>query len=277
METFIPQQAIDAQNAHFWNELCGSSLAQSLGITEASPENLCRFDEAYMAFYPYLSAYVLQENIYGKRVLEIGLGYGTLGQLLVSQGCDYYGLDIAQNPVDMMRYRLAQCGQNGVEKVQVGSALAIPHGDASFDYVYSIGCLHHTGDLLQAIAEVHRVLRVGGRAIIMLYHRHSFRQLVQVPLMRLRSACAIGTTMSFAERVRALYDTNKQGEAAPHTDYVSRSAVKTLFKKFAKVQIDQQNFDTYILFKGKVVLAREKFLKNLGRIVGLDLYVTATK
>ena len=95
--------------------------------------------------------------------------------------------------------------------------------------------------------------------------------------MRLRSACAIGTTMGFAERVRALYDTNKQGEAAPHTDYISRSAVKRLFKNFAKVQIDQQNIDTYILFKGKVVLVGEKFLRDLGRVVGLDLYVTATK
>ena len=83
--------------------------------------------------------------------------------------------------------------------------------------------------------------------------------------------------MGFAERVRALYDTNKQGEAAPHTDYVSRSAVKRLLKNFARVQTDQQDFDMYILFKGKLVLVREKFLRNLGRIVGLDLYVTATK
>jgi hypothetical protein len=111
----------------------------------------------------------------------------------------------------------------------------------------------------------------------MLYHRHSFRQMVHVPLMRLRSACAIGTSRSFAECVRALYDTNKQGEAAPHTDYVSRSAVKHLFRNFSKVHIDQQNFDTYILFKGKVIIAREKFLKNLGRVLGLDLYITATK
>src|SRR5256885_405910 len=48
------QRAIDEQNAGFWNELCGSGLAQSLGITEITPASLARFDDAYMAFYPYL-------------------------------------------------------------------------------------------------------------------------------------------------------------------------------------------------------------------------------
>src|SRR5262245_9621357 len=64
---------IDRRNAQFWSELCGSALARSLGITEHTPEALRRFDEAYMELYPYLAAYVFQEGLRGRRVLEIGI------------------------------------------------------------------------------------------------------------------------------------------------------------------------------------------------------------
>ncbi|HET8670251.1 MAG TPA: hypothetical protein VFM05_06355, partial [Candidatus Saccharimonadales bacterium] len=73
------------------------------------------------------------------------------------------------------------------------------------------------------------------------------------------------------------YDTNVQGDAAPHTDYVSIIEVRRLFKSFSMVKVDIQNFDTYALFKGKVVIPREKLLNNIGRILGLDFYITAVK
>jgi hypothetical protein len=72
MTSAMPEQTeTDVKNAAFWNELCGSGLARSLGITESTPESLRKFDEAYMAMYPYLSRYVTEEELAGKRVLEI--------------------------------------------------------------------------------------------------------------------------------------------------------------------------------------------------------------
>lgn len=270
------QREIDSRNTEFWDELCGSTLAQSLGITELTHQNLSRFDEAYLAFYPYLADYVLREDLENKKVLEIGLGYGTLGNLLVSQGSDYYGIDIAENPVAVMSHRLRYLGQNKANKVQRGSALEIPYKNASFDYVYTVGCLHHTGNLNKAISEVYRVLKPGGKTLIMVYHRYSFRQIVQVSLMRLRSLFYADQRKNLAQRIRALYDTNELDVAAPHTDYVSRTEAKRLFKKFSHINIDIQNFDTYFLFKGRLV-PREKVLNNLARVVGLDLYITAQK
>ena len=49
---------LDNQNAEFWSELCGSSLALSLGISEINIENLNRFDIEYMKIYPYLNKYI---------------------------------------------------------------------------------------------------------------------------------------------------------------------------------------------------------------------------
>lgn len=271
------KQEIDARNAEFWNELCGSSLARSLGISEPSVENLRRFDEAYLAFYPYLAQYVLREELRGKKVLEIGLGYGTLGSFLASQGCGYWGIDIANGPLAMMRYRFSCLGQNSANQVQRGSALKLPYKSESFDYVYTIGCLHHTGNLNQAVSEVYRVLQPGGRAIVMLYHRYAFRRMVKVPIMRVRGILSASNREEVERRIRALYDTSERGEAAPHTDYVSRAEVMHLFNKFSLLRTEVQNFDSYRVFKGKITIPRAILLGNLGRILGLDLYITATK
>lgn len=134
-----------------------SSFIQYWGINEINAESISKFDNSYLSFYSYLADYVIKENIKNKKVLEIGLGYGTLGNLIVQEGANYYGLDIAQNPVLMMQYRLKILGKGNMEQIQLGSSLSIPHADESFDYVYSIGCLHHTGNLQQSLSEVYRV------------------------------------------------------------------------------------------------------------------------
>jgi len=275
----VGQSETDIRNAAFWNELCGSGLARSIGITDRTPESLRKFDEAYMAMYPYLARYVTAENLTAKRTLEIGLGYGTLGQLIALRGCQYHGLDIADGPVEMMRYRLALLGKEAGARVQKGSALDIPYPDGIFDYVYSIGCLHHTGDLPKAVSEVYRVLAPGGRAVVMLYNRYSFRQLAQ---LRTKYVWEILTGRrrrgSFGEAVRARYDSNAAGDAAPHTDFVSRADVRRyLFKRFSSVRINVQNFDGYVLFRGRIVIPREKLLGNIARVLGTDLYIVATK
>jgi SAM-dependent methyltransferase len=271
----MPPSLIDKQNAHFWNKLCGTWLARELGITEPSLENLRRFDEAYLRFYPYLGRYVFTQDLKGQRVLEIGLGYGTLGQVLASKDCRYYGLDIAKNPVALMNYRFAFQGLAG--DLRVGSVLDLPYKEAAFDYVYSIGCLHHTGDLRRAVGEVYRVLADGGKAVIMLYNRHSFRRLISLPVY-LRNLLLGRSTVraSFSDYVRTWYDKDAKGEAAPHTDYVSRAQVRRLFKAYRTVRIESQNFDSLVL-KGRLIVPRERFLNNLARVMGLDLYITATK
>jgi SAM-dependent methyltransferase len=276
----LSQAQIDGQNADFWNELCGTTMARSLGITEQSADSLRKFDEAYLSFYPYLMRYVDSEPLTGKRVLEIGLGYGTLGQLLAFRGCRYYGLDIAPNPTGVMRYRLALLGEDRVEeRVRQGSALELPFPEASFEYVYSIGCLHHTGNLVRAISELHRVLVPGGKAIVMLYNKYSFRRLVGIPL--LAGLWALWTYRGpvlrrFVSGSRAVYDANQIGEGAPHTEYVSRLQVRRLFSRFGSVTIESQNC-TAIAWRGRVLVSRERLLGTLGRMLGLDLYIRAEK
>src|SRR5207247_8297431 len=143
-------------------------------------------------------------------------GYGTLEQLLTSKGCRYHGLDIAKNPIALMKYRFTLQDLEG--DLRVGSVLDLPYKEAAFDYVYSIGCLHHTGDLRRAVGEVYRVLADGGKAVIMLYNRHSFRRRIFLPIVHLRNLLPgrSKARASFSDWVRTWYDKDAKGEAAPH-------------------------------------------------------------
>jgi len=228
--------AVDDRNRAFWEELCGSGLARSLGIDEITPDSLARFDQAYLDFYPYLAGYLDALPVEGRETLEIGLGFGTVGQILATRGAGYHGADIAAGPVATIRERLRWLGRPADESVVQASALELPWDAGNFDIVVSIGCLHHTGDLPRAVGEVHRVLRPGGKALVMLYNAHSFRRLVLAPRVRRRAGRGNGEA-----DVRAMYDVNSAAEAAPHTDFVSRRDVRRLFAAFSSVSIVLQN------------------------------------
>ena len=264
------ETGLDERNARFWDMLCGWSMARAIGITGDEREDLARFDEAYLAYYPYLARYV-DEHLAGRRVLEIGLGFGTLGQLLAERGAEYYGVDIAAEPVSLMQRRLTMTGLGEPLRVVQASALALPYDDEHFDRVFSIGCLHHTGDLSRAVDEVRRVLKPGGNAVVMLYYRHSVRQLVQP----FRALASRDWRRAFAESVSGLYDQDRDGGSAPHTEYVSRRAARALFSRFTDARIEARNFPEYMV-RGRTI-KRVWFLDNAARVIGLDLYVVARK
>jgi SAM-dependent methyltransferase len=267
---------IDRRNEEFWDELCGTGLARQLGLVGRDQETLDAFDRAYFAFYPYLLGYLDRFQLAGRRVLEVGLGYGSLGQEIVRRGALYYGLDIAAGPVQMMRHRLAMLGLVGEERILQGSAAAMPFKNASFDWVYTIGTLHHTGALAESIEEVRRVLVPGGSAVVMLYHEDSARQLLKV---RLPAAVARfrGRSGPTPQGVARMYDANSSGAAAPHTEFVSRRAVRSLFSQYAEVRIETRNFDD-IRIRRRLVIPRSRALGSpLERWLGLDLYVVARR
>ena len=118
----------------------------------------------------------------GLRVLEIGCGVGTDGAQFAKAGAIYTGVDLTDAAVDLARKNFAAHDLPGDFRVADAEALDFP--DESFDIVYSHGVLHHTPDIQAAINEVHRVLKPGGRAIVMLYHRGSYNYRVGIRVLR---------------------------------------------------------------------------------------------
>lgn len=151
----------------FWNAAsCGEKLYLQ-GSDRAAFETQ---RQARYALEP-IPAFADFASFRGRKTLEIGVGLGADHQSLAEAGADLHGIDLTERAVAFTRARLELFGLKS--HVAVGDAERLPFPDASFDAVYSWGVLHHTPNTPQACAEVMRVLRPGGSAKIMIYHKHS--------------------------------------------------------------------------------------------------------
>jgi arsenite methyltransferase len=100
----------------------------------------------------------------GERVLDVGSGPGFLAEeMLAEVGPDgaVHGVDPSESMLAIARGREA-----GVEYAQ-GDALALPYGDETFDAVVATQVYEYVPDMPAALAEARRVLRPGGRLLIL--------------------------------------------------------------------------------------------------------------
>ena len=118
----------------------------------------------------------------GLRVLEIGCGLGTDGTQFARAGADYVGVDLTDAAIELARRRFEIESLPG--EFRVADAENLDFAGESFDLVYSHGVLHHTPDTARAVREIHRVLKPGGRAVVMLYHRGSYNYRVGIRILR---------------------------------------------------------------------------------------------
>ena len=131
----------------------------------------------------------LQERIYGLsraaglRVLDYGCGNGYVLQQFARHGAEVHGVDLTARAVELSRARFAVRGLEGT--FTQGDGRTIPYPDDSFDIVTSMGVLHHIPDPRPVLAEIRRVLKPGGRFVLMLYYAHGWHSLVLFRLKRL--------------------------------------------------------------------------------------------
>ena len=198
----------------------------------------------------------------GLRVLEIGCGLGTDGARFARAGAAYTGVDLTEAAVSLARRRFELEGLAG--DFRVADAERLDFADASFDLVYSHGVLHHTPDTAAAVREVHRVLKPGGRAVVMLYHRDSYNYRVNIGMLRrlgarlLRAEAGVRlahrltgepveSLREHAARLREdagqylspgeFLSRNTDGAGNPLTRVYTRREARELFQDFARVRL----------------------------------------
>lgn len=106
----------------------------------------------------------------GERGLDVGAGTGdlTIGLLRASdRSSTVVALDLAPRMLAIAQARLARSGLAPRAVPAVGNVESIPLPDASVDRVVSGFTLRNIGDLPRALREMHRVLRPGGRTVLL--------------------------------------------------------------------------------------------------------------
>ena len=93
----------------------------------------------------------------GERLLDLGCGDGQLTARIAATGADARGVDASPAMVAAARARGIATDEAGAEN--------LPYNDASFDAVFSNAALHWVREQDAMMAEVHRVLRPGGRFV----------------------------------------------------------------------------------------------------------------
>ncbi len=92
----------------------------------------------------------------GSKVLDLGCGKGRFARQLIERGSRVIGIDISAR---MM------VEAEGLARVKA-TARQLPFGDAEFDAIIAVETLEHVGDVSAVVAEARRVLRPGGRFIV---------------------------------------------------------------------------------------------------------------
>ncbi len=101
-----------------------------------------------------------------ERVLDVGAGMGAGVVLAAQTGARV----VAVEPTPFMRLvlRVRCLGQHARKRIEIldGAAEHLPVTDASVDAAWSVNAMHHWADLDAGIAELRRVMRRGGRVLL---------------------------------------------------------------------------------------------------------------
>lgn len=166
------------QNKSWWeNHPMRYDWNEELQYQEFSKEFYVEIDKRFFSnaneFMPYkkipFEKLIDFESLKNKKVLEIGVGNGSHAGLLAKYSGNFTGIDLTDYAVKSTTNRMKVFGLNAA--ILKMDAQELQFNDNSFDFVWSWGVIHHSANTRKILEEINRVLKPGGEAIIMVYHR----------------------------------------------------------------------------------------------------------
>jgi ubiquinone/menaquinone biosynthesis C-methylase UbiE len=237
----------------------------------------------------------------GRDVLEVGCGLGTDGINFARAGAVYTGIDLTEASIELARRRFEMEGLNA--DLKVADAESLPFKGESFDLVYSHGVLHHTPDTERAVGEIHRVLKPGGAAMVMLYHKNSYNYYVNIMALRRMGVRLLrfdwgprlvrkitGEDEGRLRKLQQLYrrdpkrlldrdeflNQNTDGAGNPLARVYTRREATAMFSNFRDVRTEVHFLNKrWIPLIGR--LMPPPLERSLGRLAGWHLWIIAVK
>jgi SAM-dependent methyltransferase len=108
---------------------------------------------------------IIARHLLGRRVLDVGCGYGSLVNYLQERGFEAIGVDLDVKSISVGKALFPRAN------IRIARAEALEHEETSrFDTVILKDCLHHLigeGDILAAFRSFDRILASPGRIVVL--------------------------------------------------------------------------------------------------------------
>lgn len=248
----------------YWdnNPLCSNIIPYEVG----TEEYFDYYDKLRIEIESLKRSYEIHEyeDFKGKKVLDVGCGNGYVSSLFAKEGAYAYGIDITPTGIKLCQKRFQTMGLSG--DFQVANAEDLPFKDNTFDCVTSMGVLHHVPNTEKAVQEIYRVLKPGGRLIVMFYHKNSALFRINFTLRAL-----------FGKKTKQQLVNDFDGVGNPKGFVYSKSELKFLLGNFE----DHEMFTGYL--EGWMTLPRGgRFIPNVlvipfQHLLGWNLYAKCNK
>jgi len=235
------------------------------------------FDEVerhrYQEYAPWMPEVMGFKDFAGQRLLEVGCGMGTDLLQFARGGASVTGVDLTPRSIEISRHHLSLYGHQG--EFAIADCERLPFIDESFEVAYSNGVLHHTPDTAGAVREIHRVLRPGGLARVMLYHRQSYSYWV---LGVLRHGVLGGEFLrgNSSADIMSKYAEYNSGGGRPLVKAYSRREARDLFSMFREVNVQVEQLMRAELYFLSSLLSESAF-RRFRRTFGWNVIISAQK
>jgi ArsR family transcriptional regulator len=108
-------------------------------------------------------------------IADLGAGEGTFALLLAQRAKKVIAVDTSAKMIEVAREQALRHGVKNVE-YRLGDMEEVPIRDAHVDLVFFSQSLHHALHPERAVIEAHRILRPGGRIVILDLVKHRFEE-----------------------------------------------------------------------------------------------------
>lgn len=102
-------------------------------------------------------------------ILDIGSGTGDMVLEILKQkpGVKVTGIDPAEQMLLIAKKKVARFNTQNPPCIEAGNAICLRYETNKFDGVISAFCIRNVVDRIKAFAEMHRVLKPGGKAVVL--------------------------------------------------------------------------------------------------------------
>ncbi len=258
--TDLPQddsrrQQWQEQNRSWWNEHpMRYDWKEPIRFEEFSTEYFQEIDRRFFSvvrnFMPWqkipFDPLIDFESMAQYDVLEIGVGNGSHAQLLAQHAKSYTGIDITSYAVKSTSERMKRFGLDKATIIEM-DAEKMEFDNNSFDYIWTWGVIDHSANTQRILEEMTRVLRPGGCATVMVYHRGWWNYYLVGTVFH-------GILRGGLFRTGSLHKTVQEVTDGAFSRYYSSVGWRTLASEFLKVETTQicgQKTDLFPIPGGK--------------------------